>query len=210
MNDDQLKVLYAHARSNRAQRSGTCELPLEAMLAVLEHRGSEAERMETLRRVLANPACKEEFELLRAVAQAAGERPQRRLNPAWRWAAAVLVLVGAGWLWLGAPLTRESDEPRAAPADGAPGLVEPAADALVRGSIRFVWQAVPGARGYRVELLTDAGTLVTSIETADTIARYDPTPVDSAGTAFYWVVVAMLPEGAEVGSRPRRLTIRAP
>ncbi len=207
MNDEQLKALYTHAMASRARQTGPCEVSLEGMIAVLEGRGDEAERLETLRRVFASPACREEFELLRAVVRAAGARPRRQLNPGWRWAAAVAALLGAGWWWLS---PHDRDEPRTVPADGAPVLVEPEADARVGGAIRFVWHAVPGARAYRVELLTDAGTLLTSIETADTIARYDPTPLGTTGTTFYWVVAAMLPEGSEVESRPRRLTIRAP
>lgn len=226
MNDEQLKELYARAIANRAQRGGSCDVPLEAMVAVLEHSGNEAERMETLRRVLANPACREEFELLRAVAEGAREAPARRLNPAWSLAAAVALLLGSGWLWWSTrpgidalrggpeeveqPRPGDRDDPGATPTDAAPVLVEPAADARVARTVRFVWQAVPGARAYRVELLSEPGTLVTSIETSDTTARYAPTAGAAVGRAYRWVVIALLPEGVEVPSRPRRLTITAP
>ncbi len=74
--------------------------------------------------------------------------------------AATILLVVAVWSQRGRP----REETRATPDDGGPVLLAPAADARVADSVAFMWRAVPGARSYRVELLTDAGTLVISIE----------------------------------------------
>jgi len=59
-------------------------------------------------------------------------------------------------------------------------------------------------------VLTDAGTVVTAIQTSDTTASY--TPIGARGTqaTYRWVVVALLPEGGEVASPPRRLILVTP
>ena len=204
MNDDELRKAY---QSRRPKASDATEPTPEELERLVARQGDEAERLAILERALSSRRSAEDLELLRAITHA-----ERSAEPRSWWHSPVALALAASLLLVVGVLSlrdRARDESRAAPGEGAPVLVEPETDARVADSIRFVWQAVPGARSYRVELLTDAGTLVTSIETADTIGRYAPTQPAGA-TVYRWVVVALLPEGVEVASPPRRLTITAP
>ena len=205
MNDDELRKAY---QSRRAKASDATEPTPEELQSLVARQGDEAERLAILERALANRRASGDLELLRAISHA-----ERSVESRSWWRSPVVLGLAASLLLVVAVMTlrdRARDEPRAAPAEGAPVLLEPAMDARVADSIRFVWQAVPGARGYRVELLTDAGTLVTAIETADTIARYTLARPPGGEITYRWVVVALLPEEGEVASPPRRLTITTP
>ena len=202
MNDDELRKAY---QSRRAKASDVTEPTPEELQRLVAREGDEAERLAILERALANQRTSGDLELLRAIShaeQSVESRSWWRSPVALGLAASLLLVVGVLTL-----RDRARDEPRAAPVEGAPVLLEPAMDARVADSIRFVWQAVRGARGYRVELLTDAGTLVTAIETADTSARYTIAAPPGGEITYRWVVVALLPEEVEVASPPRRLTI---
>lgn len=201
MNDDELRKAY---QARRAVASGTGPSP-EELQRLVAREGSEDERLEILDRALSNPATARELELLRATAMAAAAPPGRGW---WRVPAAIaatILIVVAVWSQRGRP----REETRATPDDGGPVLLAPAADARVADSVAFMWRAVPGARSYRVELLTDAGTLVISIRTADTTAHV-AVPAAGGDSTYRWLVVALLPEGVEVPSRPRRVILKAP
>ncbi len=200
MTDDDLRRAY-QARVNRA--GGPPPTP-EELAALVSGSGTEAERLEILDRALAHPETARELELLRAITAAErAEAPSRAAR--WRvplaLAATVTLAVSATLLVLS---RRQSEILRAPPALGAPAPITPE-DAAVRapGNITFVWHPVPKAGGYRFELLTEVGALVTATTTPDT-----STAVGVAGTGPYrWVVVALLPDGVEVLSRPRSLRI---
>jgi hypothetical protein len=74
MNEERMRELYARSTARRAASDPPCEVSLERMIDVLERRGSEEERREVLAEILRSPACREEFELLRAVVRA--EQPK--------------------------------------------------------------------------------------------------------------------------------------
>lgn len=203
MNDDQLRQAY---QARRAQPADATEPSPEELRRLAAGEGSEAERLETLDRAFASRTAAGELELLRAVAHAA--RAQSR--PRWRaplpiaLAASLLVTV----VGVFALRERPREGVRATGSDGAPVLLAPAVDARIAGTVQFAWRPVAGARAYRLELLTDAGTVVASIETPDTVVAYRAPAI--TGAPYRWVVVALLPEGIEVSSRPRRLTITTP
>ncbi len=203
--DDELRKAY---QSRRARASGAEPTP-EELQRLVAREGSEAERLETLDHALASGKATRDLELLRAIAHAAGSAEHRRWwrSPVPLALAASLLLVAVGVL---SRRDRGREETRATPADGSPVLVAPGTDASVADPVLFVWRAVPGARSYRVEVLSDAGTLVSSFETPDTTARYPAVRAAGGDSTYRWVVVALLPEGGEVASRPRRITIKAP
>ncbi|HWA56272.1 MAG TPA: hypothetical protein VG692_03405 [Gemmatimonadales bacterium] len=70
MDPDRLRALYTRHTAVHALLNDRAVVPLDAMLAVLEHRGTEEERRETLNRILADPESRREFDLLRAAIRA--------------------------------------------------------------------------------------------------------------------------------------------
>jgi len=206
MSDEELRKAYQARRPGASD--GGAPSP-EELQRLVTGEGAEAERLRTLDRVFASKNAEREFELLRAIDQAersAEARPRWRRVGSLALAASVLLAV-AGVL----TLRNRAGEPTRAPSvEGAPLQLLPAPDARVTGGVPFLWRSVPGAGGYRLEVLTDAGTVVTAIQTSDTTASY--TPIGARGTqaTYRWVVVALLPEGGEVASPPRRLILVTP
>src|SRR5829696_3031130 len=108
------------------------------MLAVVEGRASEDERLDVVDHVMACPLCRRDFEALRAVVRAgerlgaedaaAGSAPAPRARRAIPWpplaaAAAVVVLLGANLVWQRVARRDAGPEPmRGAPADAGSGV----------------------------------------------------------------------------------------
>jgi hypothetical protein len=204
MNEDRMRELYARNSARRAASDPSCDVPLEAMIDVLEQRGPQEERRRVLAEILRSPACREEFELLRAVVRAS--RPVRApvISTAWRWAAAIAVIVGVGLvvaLWRGRP-------PEPLRGGGSPiMLYDPAEGARLSGPPAFAWRAVPDALEYRLELLSDSGRVVFSSTVRDTILGGPPT---LAPGRYLWRVIARLGSGEAVQSSTRHLTVDLP
>lgn len=202
MNEERMRELYARNTARRAASDPPCEISLEAMIDVLERRGTEEERRQVLAEILRSPACREEFELLRAVVRAS--RPVRAPvlgTNAWRWAAGIVVIVGLGLalaLWRGEP-------PEPLRGGGSPIVLRaPGEDARLQEPPAFVWSAVPGAVEYRLELLTDSGGVAFSSVVRDT-ALILPAPL--APGRYLWLVVARMPGGEAARSVTKRLTV---
>lgn len=200
MTDDELRRAY----QARAARPAASPPTPEELARLLSREGTEAERAELLDRALADPATARDFELLRAIA--AAERNEAR--PAARRWAVPLTLAASLLLAVGAyALLRPNgpdDTVRAPVANGGPALVAPLeAASLPEGIITFTWHPGPRATGYRLELLTDAGALASSVQTSDTSAAM----AVLAGGSYRWLVVGLLPDGLEAPSRPRRILI---
>lgn len=77
MNHERLRALYARHTAVHALLNEPAAVPLDAMLDVLEQRGPEQARRDTLQRILADPESLREFELLRAAAGASRVEPTR-------------------------------------------------------------------------------------------------------------------------------------
>jgi hypothetical protein len=207
MTDERIQALYAEAIARRAASADPCAIPFETMVDVLERRGTEEERGRVLREILRSPACRSEFELLRAVVTAERRhRPSRFLAPAWRWAAAVVLVAGAALFW-------RSRLPQSEPVRGVGAgmtTVAPVEGARVRPPVALVWHSVPGAIEYRVELLNASGDVSWSDVTRDTFIVLPPLEVLSPGAQFSWLVEAVRGTGETVRSVPRRLVIESP
>lgn len=230
MSEEGLREAYERAlaaRGGPGERSA-CPAP-EAILALVRRAGDEERRLAVLDHVMACPACRNEFELLRAI-ERAGEQATRGEAPAgvgdggaagagrvvghiaWRrWvplaAAAALVLVVA----LGPG--RRLWEPRAESVRGGGAslaLVAPAdAAATAERTVRFVWRSAPGAEHYTLELLTGGGTLVLSRATPDTILTLPMSPALAPGDYRWWVTAAAA-DGSETRSATRTLRLGSP
>lgn len=70
MNEDRLRALFTRHTAVHALLRDGAVVPLEAMLDVLEHKGTEEHRREILNQILADPDSRKEFDLLRAAMRA--------------------------------------------------------------------------------------------------------------------------------------------
>jgi hypothetical protein len=211
--DDELRHAYArHLADGPHPGRQRCATP-EALLALVERRGSEADRLTTLDHAGSCEACRRDLELLRAVHRA-GETSAGR--PALRWiswvpaphlrlaAAAALVIV------VGAVATMTLRRHGIVMRGGAPvlRLVSPA-DAVPAGEpLTLTWRPAPGTERYEVELLSASGDSMFSASTPDTVLTL---PVDVAlvaGNEYLWSVRALLHDGTHATSAPLRFRLR--
>ncbi len=208
MKDAELRRAYAALLHASPTPSEAGRVPLEEILALVEQRGSESERLVTLDRVMADPASASEFEMLRAIAQPSRVTARR---PAWVRAAGVMSLAAAVLL-VAIPMLnarRDAVEP-VRDAAAASELIAPAIKATVAESHTFRWHAVPGTRTYVVEILTASGVVVFATRSADTTITVPPDISFSTGAEYQWWVVSEMPDGTQRRSPFRRLTIVAP
>lgn len=77
MDHERLRALFARHTAVHALLNDRPAVPLDAMLDVLERRGPERIRRDTLQRILADPESLREFELLRAATRASRDEPTR-------------------------------------------------------------------------------------------------------------------------------------
>ena len=204
MNDDVLRTAYAHVLAARAPNSRReCPTP-EALLAVVKHRGSEAERHATLDHVSRCFECRRDLDLLRAV-QATRVPVARRLSTL---AAAAAILV------LGVPLISyymlrpAAPHPEPERAAGDVSLVSPRGDMRAVQPIGFVWRRVESADQYDVTVVGDDGSTIARETTRDTSVLVHAAL--SGGRDYYWSVVAHLANGGERRSEPLRFRFTTP
>jgi hypothetical protein len=205
MNDDRLRNAYSEVLARREAGREGCPQP-EEIDALASRRGPEAARLAALDHVMGCPACRREFDLLRAVAQAG--RPASRIAPRVYALAATLALTTGALLIWGTVTDSRDDLMRGradalvllAPADGA-SLAEPPV---------LVWRPVEGAVSYRVEVLDKAGAVVATGFGPDTLLQLPADALAPADSAYRWRVVADLRTGGSVSSGIRRLRVRTP
>lgn len=206
MNEERMRELYARSTARRAASDPPCEVSLERMIDVLERRGTEEERRQVLAEILRSPACREEFELLRAVVRASKPvRVPTFLSPMWRWAAGIVVVAGLG---LAVMWWRRPADPLRGTGAGIV-LYTPAENARAASLPRFVWSAVPGALQYRLDVVTDAGTVAFSTTLRDTSVIAPASRTLPPGH-YLWLIVAELPTGQPIRSEVRSLNLDAP
>ena len=206
MNEERMRELYARSTARRAASDPPCEVSLERMIDVLERRGSEEERRDVLAEILRSPACREEFELLRAVVRASQPvKTPTFLSPMWRWAAGIALVAGLGLaaMWW----SRPADPLRGT--GGAIVLHAPAENARAESLPGFVWSAVPGALQYRLEVVTDAGAVAFSTTLRDTTVIAPPSVALPPGR-YLWLIVAEMPTGQPIRSEVRSLNLDVP
>jgi hypothetical protein len=206
-------LLAARERAARERSDAPPAVPLERMLALVEGRGSEHERLETLDAVMADAASAREFELLRALAANREPAPPATLPRRWAmWvlpsslaAAAALTLVALPTLRR--PTTDGPDVVRGV-VQGAAVLLAPPLEASAAESRTFRWHAVPGAQRYAVEILTAGGTPVFTTRVADTTVTLPADVHLAPGVEHRWWVATELADGTQRRSAFRRLLVR--
>jgi hypothetical protein len=208
MNEERMRDLYARNAARRAASDPPCEVSLEAMIDVLEHRGSEDERRRIMGEILRSPACREEFELLRAVVRAS----QPVKAPSW-WqqvaarrllaAAAIIAVAGLGL----AVALRRGPEPEPLRGGPSPLVIYGPAEGSTLGTPRvFRWGRLSGAVEYTFELVDQAGQVGFTTTGADTTVTI-PASQSLAPGRYLWVVVARMPDGQTVRSEARGVVV---
>ena len=213
MTDDELRHAYATHLADRALPGrARCASP-EALLALVERRGSEVDRLATLDHATSCETCRRDLELLRAVHRA-GETSASRLALRWgSWvpgprvrlaAAAVLVIA------IGSVATMTLRRPDAVMRGGPPALrlVSPADSVLTGEPVTLTWRSAPGADRYDVELLSLTGDSIFSASTPDTVLAVPADVVVLVGGEYLWSVRAMLRDGTHATSAPLRFRLR--
>lgn len=207
MNDERLRALYAGAMQRLPAPEDAEPVSLDAMVDVLERRGSEAERSRTLRAVLRDPRAHEEFELLRAVVRAS-DPPRRswKTAAAWRVAAAVTIMAGTAWIFR---QTRDAgDQLRGGTATVT--TVQPADGVELTAPPLFAWHQVPEAVDYRIEILDSTGTVVFEEQGGDTVSTGPVSGSLVPGNRYRWSVTAVTKDARSLRSATQSFTYRAP
>jgi hypothetical protein len=202
VNEESLRAAYALLLDERAGRDD-CVAP-EALLAVVDGSASEAERLRTLRHVAGCRECRAEFELLRTagdVAERVEQRSWRR--PLLTAAAGIFLMISGAALWQALQPSAETMRGEATTVL----LLSPAEDIPTTPPVRLIWAQVPGARQYEVEIVRADGAPVYETVTADTTLDVPETAGLIPGTEYRWWVSALLTDGTQPRSAPRRLRI---
>ena len=202
MKDEHLE--HELRRSLNVQRPAArdaCPGP-EALVALVERRGSEDDRLRVLNHTLTCADCSEELELLRAM-RATQRRPV--LQPRTLALAAALLLAVAISVWR---LTLPQTESVVRAGTESVVLVTPRGN--VRSARVLTWHAVPNASQYAVELRREDGTFVLQDRTTDTTLALPESVTLPKEEDLYWTVSARLVDGSDVRATPRRFRIQSP
>lgn len=200
MRDEELRGLYRNHVAKRDSADRAACPPPERLREVLDREGSEEARLTTMNHVMACRHCLPEFELLRSVNEALPER-----KPAIHWmaiAAAAVLVIGA------ALVGRQLIQPKEDVLRDSPTLrlLAPRTGEQLAQPVQLVWNRVPEAVEYQVEVLTPDGAPATALTTADTTAVIDSLPAGE----FIWQVSAAYATGEPLRARPSRFTITKP
>ena len=216
MMDENLRAAYGPLVRRGGPHGAACP-SVEALVAAVRREGPEEQRLATVNQALRCPACRRELELLRSVERAADEADRADARPVLRFrrpriatlalAAMLLIAVGVG---VGRrPWDRgAADDVVRAPAGGVV-LLAPADGAALTPPPTLAWRAVPGARRYVVEVVTEGGAVALRAPTTDTVLAASATSGIVPGE-YRWAVRAQLTGGVELRSDARRLRIRSP
>jgi hypothetical protein len=208
LTDAELARAYDSLLRARRRAADADAVSLDRMLALVEQRGSDEERLATLDAVMSDRTSAHEFELLRALAV---NRPQSRLR--WRSSGTVMSLAAVAAVLFVAVMVARTDrstagiEPMRAAVQNAV-LVDPPIEASLQQSRTFRWLRVAGARSYSIEILTATGTAVFTTRVADTSVTL-PTDVPiTQGVEYRWWVATEFADGTQRRSEFRRLIVR--
>lgn len=207
VDDEALRRAYQGLITRRAADRRNCASPDE-LLAVVEGKLPERERLRVLRHVGSCASCKKDLELLRLSADVARavERPRRLSMPVLAAAASVVLVVGGVALW-SRDSTGVGNLDRGA---GAIELLVPAPDSAVTAPVTLVWASASDASRYEVELLDRDGKPVYVVTTRDTAAAIPDSVRLQAGHEYRWWVRALKADGSQPASTVRRLRIATP
>ena len=205
MTDDRLRALYALILDRRPG-FGAVRISIDRILALVERRGGEPDRLRTLDAVMADRDHMAELEVLWA---ATGSRDARTRKPLWALGTIPLAAAASVILVIGVTLlSRWTARPEATRGGirSTVQLVAPA-ERVNADPITFSWKPVSDARDYEIEVL-DADGLSTFVSTVRATSVQLPASVHLIpGAEYRWWVVARRADGSRIGAVPRRLRI---
>lgn len=207
--DIELRRAYDRLLAARTWEGGGGCIQPESILALVEKSDEEAKRLRTLDHVMACPSCRQEFELLRALNPVPSRHGTTRRSPfsfaprRLAWAASLILLVGAGSLWMG-PL-RPDPETVLRGDETELRLVSPEAGGRIREGMTFVWHPLPDGFEYTVEIMDQEGEVVFAGSTRDTTFTVSGPIQGGVSRGLRWWVTARTGNGARTASEVRLL-----
>ena len=207
-NDERLRLAYrasleARGGSARDARVRGSHPAPEALVALVERTGSEAQRLEVLDHVRACDTCRSELDLVRASLVAAGTP---RKATWFRSPSIGLVALAATLLVVaGVRLFVASPDPEAGPRlRGGSGVVAHDVRWIPNVGAGLVWSPTQGAESYRVEVVDESGAAVVDSTMRDTTLMVADSLVRNR-RGITWSVTATLGDGSTITSLPTRL-----
>jgi hypothetical protein len=205
MTEEDLVKLYQRGTVRRDASRADC-VSLDALLAAVERRGPEEERLRSINHAMACADCGEELELLRSTRIVRDRAPIPSFGFAL--AASIMVVAGLGYYSLARSRAATSDD-LTRDGTGDVQLVSPLSTSAQRLD-SLVWRPVAGAASYVIDVRRDDGTLVTRGTTSDTTFVVPDSARVEPGSDVYWGVTARLSDGTELRSAARRIRIATP
>jgi hypothetical protein len=207
-NDERLRLAYGDALERRAATDRESHPEPEALLALVERKGSEAVRLEILDHVMACDSCRGELDLIRASVVAVGMPRQRtwfRSPSTGLMAIAAMLLLVAGVQLFMAP--SKIDVEAGPVLRGGSGVSTYPARWIPSVGAGFAWKPLAGAESYRLEVVDETGAAVVDSTMRDTTFLIADSLVRNR-RELTWSVTATLGDGSSVTSLPVRLAPR--
>ena len=205
MNEEDLVRLYQRGATRREATRDGC-VPPEALLDVVERRGPEATRLQSVNHAMACAACREELELLRATRIVRDRARLPRFGFAL--AASLVLAAGLGFYAFG----RQRAPTGLGDAGGVTRSGSDDVQLVTTGGVstqapNLVWRSATGAASYVVELRREDGTLLARGTTADTVFAVPDSVRAGPDSDAYWAVTARLSDGTSLSSTARRIRL---
>jgi hypothetical protein len=206
MNHRRQRLAYESLLTDGAQDGEAPVVPVADVVALVERRGPEIERLRTLDRVMRTAEGRRTYELLQAATFAVRPAPSVERRYAIPLALAALLVLGAAGGGLFMMRSRTVSEAMRTVRADVVVLQSPAADAEVADEATFSWRSVNGATGYDLEILDDQNIVVLSRALGTNTISIALREHLRAGATYQWRVSAIRPTDSLV-SRPRKLRL---
>ena len=205
MKEEDLVKLYRHGVTRRDDTRSDCVSP-EALLDVVEHRGSEATRLQSVNHAMACADCRDELELLRATRIVRDRARMPRFGFAL--AASLVLAAGLGFYAFGRQRAPTGiDDAGGVTRSGSDDVELVTTGAVSTQAPNLVWRSATGAASYVVELRREDGTLLTRGTTTDTVFAVPDSVRAGPDSDAYWAVTARLSDGTSLSSSARRIRL---
>jgi hypothetical protein len=204
MNHRRQRLAYESLLNDGAQDGDAPIVPVAEVVALVERRGPEIERLRILDRVMRTAEGRRSYELLQAATFAVRPAPSVERRYAIPLALAALLVLGAA---AGGLIMMRTDRVSEAMLNARADVLvlqSPAADARVSDEVTFSWRSVNGASGYDLEILDDENLVVLSRSLGTNTISIALREHLRAGATYQWRVSAIRPTDSLV-SRPRKL-----
>jgi hypothetical protein len=206
MNHRRQRLAYESLLTDGAQDDDAPVVPAAEVVALVERRGPEIERLKTLDRVMRTSDGRRTYELLQAAAFAVRPAPSVERRYAIPLALAALLVLGAAGGGFFMMRTRGVSEAMMSARADVLVLTTPAANAEVLDEATFGWRSVNGASGYDLEILDDQNIVVLSRSLGSNTISIALRDHLRPGVTYQWRVSALRQTDSLV-SRPRKLRL---